>query len=104
MKSTFAAVVLFLSLAATASADPVRVRVGWAQVPTQITPLVAQLATTHPELFHNLNVTYTYEPMRFQGSPPQIQAFAAGEIEVAAFGPAALALSVTNAHLDQIGR
>ncbi len=100
MKSILAVVTLLLSLAGTASADPVRIRVGWAQVPTQITPLVAQLATTHPELFHNLNVTYTYEPMRFQGSPPQIQAFASGEIEVAAFGPAALALSVTNAHLD----
>jgi NitT/TauT family transport system substrate-binding protein len=100
MKRTLAGVALLLTLAATASADPVRIRIGWAQVPTQITPLVAQLATSHPELFHNLNVTYTYEPMRFQGSPPQIQAFAAGEIEVAAFGPAALALSVTNAHLD----
>jgi NitT/TauT family transport system substrate-binding protein len=83
-----------------ASADPVHIRIGWAQVPTQITPLVAALAKTHPELFPNLNRTYTYEPQRFQGSPPQITAFASGEIEVAAFGPSALALAVTNAHLD----
>lgn len=101
MKKTLVAAALFAaSVAGAASADPVPLRVGWAQVPTQITPLVAKLAITHPELFRNLNVTYTYEPVRFQGSPPQIQAFAAGEIEVAAFGPAALALSVTNAHLD----
>lgn len=89
-----------ISSASGAAADPVRLRIGWAQVPTQITPLVAALATAHPEIFPNLNRTYTYEPVRFQGSPPQIQAFAAGEIEVAAFGPSALALSVTNAHLD----
>ena len=88
------------ALATAAAADPVRLRIGWAQVPTQITPLVAELAKTHPQLFPNLNRTYTYEPVRFQGSPPQIQAFAAGEVEVAAFGPSALALAVTNAHLD----
>src|SRR5262249_25553293 len=88
------------TIATAAAADPVRLRIGWAQVPTQITPLVAELAKTHAALFPNLNRTYTYEPVRFQGSPPQIQAFAAGEIEVAAFGPSALALSVTNAHLD----
>ncbi len=101
MKRMLVAAALFaVSLAGAALADPVPIRIGWAQVPTQITPLVAKLTTTHPELFRNLNVTYTYEPARFQGSPPQIQAFAASEIEVAAFGPAALALSVTNAHLE----
>jgi NitT/TauT family transport system substrate-binding protein len=88
------------ALNTAAAADPVRLRIGWAQVPTQITPLVAELAKTHPQLFPNLNRSYTYEPVRFQGSPPQIQAFAAGEVDVAAFGPSALALAVTNAHLD----
>ena len=91
---------LAIAFAASAGADPVRIRIGWAQVPTQITPLVAELAKKHPEIFPNLNRSYTYEPTRFQGSPPQITAFASGEIEVAAFGPAALALAVTNAHLD----
>jgi len=100
MKRVLLAALLAVAVAGAASADPVRIRIGWAQVPTQMTPLVAELAKVHPELFINLNKTYTYEPMRFQGSPPQIQAFAAGEIEVAAFGPAALALAVTNAHLD----
>lgn len=99
-KSIVIAALLTAAFASTAAADPVRIRIGWAQVPTQMTPLVAELAKTHPELFHNLNVTYTYEPVRFQGSPPQVQAFAVNEVEVAAFGPSALALSVTNAHLE----
>ncbi len=99
-KSIVIAALLAATFSSAAAADPVRLRIGWAQVPTQITPLVAELAKAHPELFPNLNVTYTYEPVRFQGSPPQIQAFAASEIEVAAFGPSALALTVTNAHLD----
>ncbi|HEX4192022.1 MAG TPA: ABC transporter substrate-binding protein [Stellaceae bacterium] len=99
-KPIIGAVFAATMVASAASADPVRIRIGWAQMPTQMTPLVAELAKTHPALFPNLDKTYTYEPMRFQGSPPQIQAFAAGEIEVAAYGPSALALSVTNAHLD----
>ena len=38
--------------------------------------------------------------VRFQGTTPQIQALAINELEVAAFGPEALALAVDNAHLD----
>lgn len=100
MKSLVIAALFVAAFSSAAAADPVLLRIGWAQVPTQMTPLVAELAKTHPELFRNLNVTYTYEPVRFQGSPPQILAFATDEIEVAAFGPSALALSVTNAHLE----
>ena len=100
MKRIIIAAFVAVALASPAVADPVHIRIGWAQVPTQMTPLAAELAKVHPELFLNLNKTYTYEPMRFRGSPPQIQAFASNEIEIAAFGPGALALAVTNAHLD----
>ena len=100
-KTIIIAALLAAGFSTAASADPVRIRIGWAQVPTQITPLVAELAKTHPAIFPNLNRTYTYEPVRF----PRFAAtdpgfYAAGEIEVAAFGPSALALSVTNAHLE----
>ena len=100
VKGAAFAAVLTSVLAGTAAADPVDLRIGWAQVPTQITPLVAVLMKAHPEMFPNADHTYRYDPVRFQGSPPQIQAFAAGEIEVAAFGPSALALTATNAHLE----
>ena len=49
------AALLAAGLAASAYADPVRIRIGWAQVPTQMTPLVAELAKVHPALFPNLN-------------------------------------------------
>jgi sulfonate transport system substrate-binding protein len=102
MKTTASLIAALLVAGHTGAAagDPVRLRVAWAQVPTQITPLVVELAKVHPELFRNLNHSYAYEVVRFQGSPPQIEALATNEIEVAAFGPAALSLSVTNAHLD----
>lgn len=90
----FAALTAILLLATPdASADPVRLRIGWAQVPSQITPLVETLAKPHPEILPNLGKSYTYEPLRFQGSTPQIQALAAGELEVAAFGSSTLALA-----------
>jgi sulfonate transport system substrate-binding protein len=95
-----AALALLSAMPRAVADEPLHLRIGWAQVPTQITPLVAQLMQRHPELFPNLGHTYLYEPVRFQGSPPQIQAMAAGEVEVAAFGPSALAVAVHNAHLD----
>jgi sulfonate transport system substrate-binding protein len=100
-KVNFVALVALAAItASTAHADPVQLRIGWAQVPSQITPLVAALSKSHPELFPALGKSYLYEPLRFQGSTPQIQALAAGELEVAAFGPSALALAALNAHLD----
>jgi len=99
-KATLIAALLLAAHTGAIAGEPVRLRVAWAQVPTQITPLVVELAKVHPALFPNLNHSYTYEIVRFQGSPPQIEALATNEIEVAALGPAALALSVTNAHVD----
>jgi len=81
-------------------ADPVNLRVAWVDTPSQLTPLRAVLAKEHPELFAHLGKSYNFEPIRFQGSPPQITALAAGELEIAALGPSSLALAIVNAHLD----
>jgi sulfonate transport system substrate-binding protein len=83
-----------------ASADPVKLRIGWAQAPTQLTPLVEELSKRHPEMFPHAGKSYAMEPTRFQGSTPQLQALAAGELEIAALGPSSLVLAVANAHLD----
>jgi sulfonate transport system substrate-binding protein len=83
-----------------AEAEPLRMRIGWAQTPGHLAPLIQELQKRHPELFHHLGSSYTYEPVRFQGSTPQIVALAAGELEIAAFGSTSLALAITNADLD----
>ena len=44
--------------------------------------------------------TYDFEPVRYAGSTPQIQALAIKELEIAAFSDSAFALAITNAHLD----
>src|SRR5262249_35417828 len=83
-----------------ARADPVPIRIGWAQAPGHLAPLIRELQRRHPQVFRHFGESYIAEPIRFQGSTPQIVAMAAGEVEVAAFGSSALALAVINAHLD----
>src|SRR5579872_4758782 len=83
-----------------AQSDPLKIRIGWAQAPGHLAPLIAELQRRHPEVFRHFGASYVAEPIRFQGSTPQITAVAVGELEVAAFGSTALALAVINAHLD----
>ena len=86
------------SRAAAANAAPIRV--GWAETPGHLAPLVAVLAKKHPQIMPGDGKTYDFEPIRFPGSTPQIQALAIHELEVAAFSDSAFALAITNAHLD----
>src|SRR5215467_2949435 len=91
---------LALAVQGWAHADSLRIRVGWAQAPGHLAPLIGELQRRHPEVFKHFGESYVAEPFRFQGSTPQITAMAVGELEVAAFGSTALALAVINAHLD----
>ncbi|HVC50463.1 MAG TPA: ABC transporter substrate-binding protein [Stellaceae bacterium] len=85
---------------ARAAAAPVKVRVGWAQTPGHLAPLVAELARRHPQVLPNQGKTYDFEPIRYAGSTPQIEAMAIKQLEIAAFSDSAFALAITNAHLD----
>jgi sulfonate transport system substrate-binding protein len=87
-------------LASTASADPLPIRIGWAQAPGHLAPLLDVLAQRHPEIMPHQGKSYAAEAVRFAGSTPQIQAVAINELEIAAFAPSSLALAVVNAHLD----
>ncbi len=82
------------------AAEPMTIRVGWAQTPGHLAPLVGELAKRHPEIMPNDGKTYKFEPVRYAGSTPQIQALAIKQLEVAAFSDSAFALAVTNAHLN----
>jgi sulfonate transport system substrate-binding protein len=95
------AVVAGLIMAAGAAwADPFPIRVGWVQTPGHMAPVIEALSKKHPELFKHLGQSYVIQPTRFNGTTPQIQAQAIGELEIASQAPSALALAITNAHLD----
>jgi sulfonate transport system substrate-binding protein len=85
---------------AVAQSTPMTIRVGWAQTPGHLAPLVAELAKRHPEVMPNNGKTYDFQPVRYAGSTPQIQALAIKELELAAFSDSAFALAITNARLD----
>jgi NitT/TauT family transport system substrate-binding protein len=84
-----------------ANADPMPIRVGWVVTPGHLAPLVEALGKREPGVFKHLGKSYVLQTVRFQGTTPQIQAQAIGEVEIAALSTAALALAVSNAHLDE---
>jgi sulfonate transport system substrate-binding protein len=99
--AAIASAILFAGAApALAASEPLVIRVGWAETPGHLAPLVAELAKRHPEIMPNDGKVYDFEPVRFPGSTPQIQALAIKQLEVAAFSDSAFALAITNAHLD----
>ncbi len=59
-----------------ASADPVRIRIGWSTMPGHLIPVLY----LKPEILKHYGKSYTVEPVLFRGSSPQLTALAAGEI------------------------
>ncbi len=98
-----AAIVLGLAVAGVgaAGAEPLKIRVGWVVTPGHLAPLIEELGKRHPEVFKHLGKSYVMDAVHFQGTTPEIQAQAINELEVASFSSAALALAITNAHLDE---
>jgi ABC-type nitrate/sulfonate/bicarbonate transport system substrate-binding protein len=96
------AAVLAMAVAtvAPAKADPWTIHIGYAPPPGHMQPIIEKLEKVHPELFRHLGKSYIDQGIHFRGSTPQIQALAIGDLQIAAFGPEALALSINNAHLD----
>jgi len=96
-----AAVAAFVSASASgASADPWKVRVGWVTTPTHAQPIIDELHNRHADIFPHYGKSYEVDSLHFQGTTPQIEALATDDLDVASFGPEALALAVDNAHLD----
>lgn len=86
--------------ARSAPTEPWNMRVGWVTTPTHPQPIIDALRKRHPELFHHFGRSYIAEGLHFRGTTPQIEALATNNLEIAAFGPVALALAVNNAHLN----
>jgi NitT/TauT family transport system substrate-binding protein len=79
-----------------ASADPLDIRIAWSTMPGHMIPVLF----TRPDILRHYGTSYTVTPIAFRGSSPQMTAMAAGEVDLAAYSPVTLALTVSNAHLD----
>src|ERR1044071_8293065 len=94
------AALALIAFGSSLRAEPWTIRVGWVVTPGHLAPLIEALGKREPGLFKHLGKSYVMQTTRFQGTTPQIQAQAIGELDIAAFSTAALALAITNARLD----
>jgi len=102
MRDRFLAAITGLALlfaaAGADAAEPLKLRVGWAVVPGQLTSLLFM----KKDILRHYGASYTVDLVHFRGSTPQITALAAGELDIAAFAFSSLGLAIQNAHMDDI--
>jgi sulfonate transport system substrate-binding protein len=89
---------LFLAIVSVAQADPVKLRVGWSDVPSSITPILDQT----PELATHLGKSYTLEPIHFAGTAPMITALATGDLDIGEMAFGSFGLAIQNAHMTDV--
>jgi NitT/TauT family transport system substrate-binding protein len=94
----FAAIVATLFALGTARADPLTVRTGWVVATSGYTPLQLE----KKDLLKHYGTSYVMEPQHFQGTAPQLTAFAGGQIDIATIGYSTFALAVLNAKMEDI--
>ena len=67
--------------AGTATAEPVKLRVGWAVTPGQLTPIIFD----QPGIAKHLGKSYILEPIRVPGSAIALAMLASGDLDIANF-------------------
>lgn len=90
-----AAALLLASSLAPVQAEPVKLRIGYDTIPLHIIPVIFAI----PEFQQHNGKDYTIELFRFKGSPLQVQALAANEVDIAALAFSTFATSITIAKL-----
>ena len=87
------------ALSSTAyAADPVKIRVGWIVMPSNLAPI---LFAKEGIGRHN-DKSYVLDPVYFSSSSAEITALATGELDIAAMGFSTLPLAIENAGLKDI--
>jgi sulfonate transport system substrate-binding protein len=81
-----------------AAVDPVKIRVGWIVMPSNLTPI---LFAKEGIGRHN-GKSYVLDPVYFSSSAAEITALATGELDIAAMGFSTLPLAVENAGLKDL--
>lgn len=91
------ALALALVAASPAAAEPVKLRFAW--VTSADAPL---LMVGKADLATHEGLSYTLDPIHFQGSPPVITAVAAGEVDLIGLGFSSLPIAVQNAGMSDL--
>jgi sulfonate transport system substrate-binding protein len=93
-----AAVLVFAPGTSARADEPLKLRVGWAVVPGQLTSIIFE----KKDILKHYGKSYTVETTRFRGSTPQITALAAGELDIAALAFSSFGLAIQNAHMEDL--
>ena len=80
------------------SADPLKIRLAWAVVPAELSPILF----VKSGIARHVGVTYTVEPIHFAAAPFMIAALATGEVDVAPFAYSTIPNAVQNAGLGDL--
>ena len=70
---------LTIGMIVSASADPIKLRVGWVNTPSQLPPIMF----AKQGIARHVGRSYTMEPIRFTGTSAMLKSFAAGELDIA---------------------
>jgi sulfonate transport system substrate-binding protein len=97
LKLALAALAL-LCVAAAAAAEPVKIRAAFV-VPVANWPTIL---FEKPGLAKHLGQSYSFETVRFQGTPEMVQALATNELEIADISFTALAIAIVNADMGDL--
>ncbi|HXQ54008.1 MAG TPA: ABC transporter substrate-binding protein [Stellaceae bacterium] len=81
-----------------ARAEPEKIRIGWIVTPAELTPYMF----AKDGIARHNGVSYTLEPIRFQGSPLEVTAIQSGDLDIAPFGSSSFAIAVENAGLGDL--
>jgi sulfonate transport system substrate-binding protein len=91
-------VVMMVSAEHAKSADPLKIRLAWAVVPSELSPILF----VKPGIARHVGVTYTVEPIHFAAAPFMITALATGEVDIAPFSYSTIPNAVQNAGLTDL--
>jgi sulfonate transport system substrate-binding protein len=90
--------VALLTVISAAHAEPLKIRIGWIVTPAELTPY---MFSKEGIAVHN-GVSYTLEPIHFQGTSLEITAVQSGELDIAPFGSSSFAIAVVNAGMRDL--
>jgi sulfonate transport system substrate-binding protein len=97
LSSIVAALVLAASIA-TASADPLTIRVAWVVVPNNLPPILF----AKPGIARHQGQSYAMDAIHFSGTPQMISAFGANEIDIALLAYSSFAVAIQNAGMTDL--
>lgn len=94
----FALAVVALNSSAALAAEPLKIRIGWANTPATISPLLFQKI----DIMRHYGKSYTVEAVRFAGTTPALAAIAAGELDIGSVSFSNMGAAIVQQGMDDL--